>query len=75
MPVAPAIPRPPELASIQRRYSPLATSSTHRRLSRYHLTVLRMPVSKVSAGFQPISFRIFPASMAYRRSCPGRSFT
>jgi hypothetical protein len=31
---------------------------------RYHSTVLRMPLSKVSTGFQPNSFSSFRASIA-----------
>ena len=38
--------------------------ATQAWLSRYHCTVLRMPVSKVSAGFQPSSRSILEASMA-----------
>ena len=47
----------------------------HARLSRYQRTVLRKPLSKSSVGSQPRSALILRASMAYRRSCPGRSST
>ena len=42
-------------------------------VSRYHSTVFSSPDSKVSLGVHPSSLCIFEASMAYRRSCPGRS--
>ena len=56
--------RSPYCTSTHFRYSPLATCSTHAMLSRYQRTVLRMPLSKVSAGFQPSSRWILPASIA-----------
>mgnify|MGYP006163141761 CR=1 FL=1 len=46
------------------RYEPLCTFVTHSGWSRYHCTVLRIPLSKVSAGFQPSSRSILRASMA-----------
>ncbi|MCY1381350.1 hypothetical protein D9M69_692460 [compost metagenome] len=50
--------------STHSRYAPLCTLRTHSPLARYHWTVLRMPVSKVSAGFQPSSASSLRASMA-----------
>ncbi|MDT4860253.1 hypothetical protein FQZ97_948030 [compost metagenome] len=46
------------------RYAPLVTLATQSWFSRYQRTVLRMPVSKVSAGFQPSSRSSRDASMA-----------
>ena len=48
----------------QSRYAPLCTWLTHSGLARYHSMVLRMPVSKVSDGFQPSSASSLRASMA-----------
>ena len=48
---------------------------TQSRLSKYHLTVLYIPVSKVSIGSQFNSFWIFLESIAYLLSWPGRSST
>ena len=48
----------------QSRYAPLVTSATHCGLSIYHCTVLRIPDSNVSAGFQPSSCASLVASMA-----------
>ncbi|MNT02050.1 hypothetical protein D3C72_1365370 [compost metagenome] len=54
----------PYCTFVQLRYAPLVTSATHCGLSRYHRTVLRMPDSKVSAGFHPSSRSSLRASMA-----------
>jgi len=48
----------------QSRYAPLCTWATQSGCARYHCTVLRMPVSKVSVGRQPSSCSILRASMA-----------
>src|SRR5690606_18576328 len=62
-------------AAIDSRYAPLSTSDTQSGWSRYQRTVLRRPLAKVSTGRQPSSRPIRRASIAYRRSWPGRSGT
>src|SRR3989304_857628 len=56
-------------------YSPDWTARPHGSLSRYQRPVARSPSSKGTRGTTPSSARIFASSMAYRRSCPGRSGT
>lgn len=54
----------PYCRSIQSRYAPLVTPSIQAVLSKYHSTVLRTPLSNVSAGIQPNSRSILLASIA-----------
>jgi len=42
---------------------------------RVNLVVGDIAEAHAASGFQPSSLRMRVASMAYRRSCPGRSFT
>src|SRR5262249_11251108 len=60
----PAWTLPGYCVSIQFRYAPLVTSPTQALLSRYHCTVLRIPVANVSNGRQSRSRSILRASIA-----------
>ena len=64
----------PYWALTQSRYAPLCTRATHSGLSRYHRTVLRMPVAKVSAGASQFAFDLAGVD-GVAAVVPGRSLT